>query len=68
MSGLCTRLTVACIACNHQIFYWDASQFQASVLQFLAPFAPAGNGSYLLAHENELQVSYFPYDWARNGV
>ena len=51
-----------------QIFYWDASQFRPSVLQFLAPFAPSGNGSYIVAHENDLHVSYFPYDWARNGI
>ena len=52
----------------HQIFYWDSSAFNPSVIQFVTQYAPAGVADYLRSIDGAVAVSYFSYNWDRNGI
>ena len=67
-----TRMQSMCVMAlsmvAHQIFYWDSSAFNPSVVQFVTQYAPAGVADYLRSIDGAVAVSYFSYNWDRNGI
>mgnify|MGYP000117599823 CR=1 FL=1 len=54
-----------------EIFKWYAADFVAaagSVPAFVSRFLPAHEAEFLREHASSLKLSYFPYDWDRDGI
>jgi len=52
------------------IFKWFAADFEkegGSVVDFLLPFMPTADQSFVTEHKDQLQLDYFGYDWNANG-